>query len=304
MLRKLLLVTFLGVGLVLPFHGLYCDVVGKIAPGVVLSAKQETEDIYVRHSLEFSSKVEEEMDRLLGVCDFSISLTNASDNSVVFGVRRLYGRYEGEFYSFLIGKSRIKNSVGYAWTPADIINPTQSLLYRDEERRGATVGTFAIGASLFYSFDAFPLNLRGSIYVLPQFMDVLTNLKGVGMINLDLFSIELLFSYGFYVSGEKRDSIYAGYVRSSIPGVDFLHFYTEFCNVNFSTNRQYLAGIQVNPDFDFIPGNLQFQGEYFYNQDGYRTMDDFRSKESLSLGIVRVPGLTLQNYFYIGTVYL
>ncbi|MGC8754840.1 MAG: hypothetical protein ACP5QJ_07500, partial [Thermosulfidibacteraceae bacterium] len=26
--------------------------------------------------------------------------------------------------------------------------------------------------------------------------------------------------------------------------------------------------------------------------------------ESLSLGIVRVPGLTLQNYFYIGTVYL
>ena len=114
------------------------------------------------------------------------------------------------------------------------------------------------------------------------------------------------FSYGsfegFVIDGfqDYRQNIYGGYFRTAVQYCDLLSVYGEFQSVEFQGNNKYLLGLQFNPIITDLPGNLQFQIESFYNEDGGNNLDEYFLKNP---GITPVLGESLKHYNYIGCIY-
>src|SRR5690606_32935525 len=87
---------------------------------------------------------------------------------------------------------------------------------------------------------------------------------------------------------------------TAVPYCDLLSVYGEIQSVEVQGNNKYLLGLQFNPIITDLPGNLQFQIESFYNEDGGNNLDEYFLKNP---GITPVLGESLKHYNYIGCIY-
>ena len=228
---------------------------------------------------------------LIGCFKLSVNYSQNQDG-LFFSLAKGYVTYQNEFLSFELGKNRVLNGVGYAWNPADIMNPKKSPLYRDEEKR-SDEGVFFTSLSYYGFLNSLAYEVRG--IMLPA-ADRRQS-KGVLSTKLAWQSLETLFLVGF----EKDEQpVYAGTGRFSCTELPFT-LYGEFRNYEMKTDWKYLLGIQYNPSFTVFGGNIQAQLEYFRNENSYR--HDVVDYYAYYPGETPVLGELYENYAYVGLTY-
>ncbi|MCL6591042.1 MAG: hypothetical protein K6U80_13945 [Firmicutes bacterium] len=233
-------------------------------------------------------------DNFLGYFSCKATYTNNEDN--FFDFNKAFISYQNEFCKIEIGKDRIVNGVGYVWSPADILNPKKSLLYRNREQQNEEMGVPLIAASLFGTKNDFSYEIR-NITMIEEGEDISEG-KNVISSKFNWPSFEMLLLTGFQ---NDKENIYAGYIRTPIPGYDICTLYLEFCNQNSHDWKQ-LIGIQFNPNFIFLADSaVQFQIEYFNNSSGFNSIKDFFKYRP---GEVPILAEVLKNYAYIGALYI
>ncbi len=204
---------------------------------------------------------------------------------------KAYIAYQNEYLTLEMGKDRIVDGIGFAWNPADILNPKKSPLYRDDEKRNGDEGIILSRVSFFNKQGSHSYEIRGILVKEDNTKDS----KGTLAIKSTYKSLETFFTSGFQ---KNKKNINAGFVRFPMPRIDSITIYSEFQNTEFKNNWKNLYGIQLSPSVDFIKGNLFIQLEYFSNENGYKKMPEEYLKNSYP-----IIGETLKNYLFTGLGY-
>lgn len=242
------------------------------------------------NNISFNSNLKLSTDKTSGFLNLKGDYEN---DELTLSLNKAYISYQNDSLAFEIGKDRFLKGVGFGWNPSDLMNPSKSPLYREEEKRGEDVGINL--ASVSYFGDKGSLVYEISAVVIPG--ESYSDMKKVLLTKLINGSFEWFFIGGFQ-TGQKN--IYGGYFRASIPYFDKATMYGEFQSTEFQSNNKHLLGVQLNPEISLLRGSLQFQAEYFYNQSGCKNMSEYFIKNPNAIPVL---GESLQHYYYTGSVY-
>ncbi len=219
---------------------------------------------------------------------------NLRDNEPVeLSIYKAYSLFELGYFSLVLGKARLYESVGQNWNPSDLINPRKSSVYLDERGKEADDTVFL--SSISYIFSPGSLSSQINLSALPGYQG------GPDMANLSgLFSYQLadLFLSGVY--DENGDVVTGGYLRLLFSELNNFAVYSEYRAGNLSDNVQSLFGFEVNIT-DRKPYRTLLLGEYYRNEKGENSLADYLYNNP---GVTPRPGEIQKEYLFGGISFI
>lgn len=259
---------------------------GFLQTSIEFKNNRESNTANISENISLFNRFKIGADNSIGVLEFK---TDYTPQTTQLNINKAFIFIKGDSYVMEIGKDRIINGVGFAWNPADILNPQKSPFYQDSEKRKTDEGLLLSSLSLLGSNEGYSYEI--STCIIPT--TSLSKTKYSSAFKCLLGSQEFFIIGGFQ---QNEDTLWGGYFRSSVPHIDNVTFYSELQTVNFNKNWKYLIGLQIEPTIDFLQGIPLIQMEYFYHPSGFDSVQDYLSTPNSTTPVV---GELLKNYVYL-----
>lgn len=269
------------------------EIYGKIEQKVnyqdIIAVPPGTEANNIITEIRFTENILFQHDAYTGYAEIRQELID--NDPVALSIYKAYSMFELNRISLVLGKTRLYEGVAQNWNPADLINPRKATYYSDEREREADDTVFLSSLSFFF-FSSGGFSQQINVSALPEYS------YGTNALNLSTLVSYLFFDLFFSGIYDEDGNLYSGgYVRTLFSSLNELTLYSEWgAEENFQKPKiVWGAEINLTPN---QPYRLQLQAEYFTNDSGYNSVDDYFSDQSAS---ILTPGYIQKEYYYLGT---